>query len=148
MSENLIPKGIYKGCKADPKTVQTGRSEHKGTPELILQCIVPELGRELSVVLYFSTEQNALISMEMLRATGWKGTDLSDLSGIGEKEFAVGVAYEMYNGEEKMKTTILTGAGRIKSSNPIDLKSFAAAVNMIMGKKPGASGGPPPPPFG
>ena len=145
-----IPSGDYQGSKANPDNIEVGFSKDRNVPEMILQCYVPDLRREVSVVLHFSTPGNAQVSMEMLRATGWSGKDISDLTGIGSKEFTLRIEYEMYDNKQQMRTTILTGGGRIKSSKPTDLRTFAAAVARVTGNTSGGggSGSPPPPPFG
>jgi len=146
--EQRIKAGYYENCPLLEDGVQVGFSGKANAPEMTLAFRVPDLGgRTLSVILHFASEENARISMEQLRATGWSGEWLDDLTGIGTKPVTLEVFYESWEGKPQMKTRIVTGGGRIKVAKATDLKNFAAAVAMVTGRKPSA-GGPPPPPFG
>ncbi len=140
---------IYGNCEVS-KEVEVGDSPN-GKPEMVLQVFVPELSKTFSNVLYFSQEA-AEYSYERLRAAGWSGADLSDMTGLGSKKVDFEIRYEEYTppGETQSKTTmktqIMTGGGRIKVGKPMDLKSFAAKVAILTGKK--VPDGVPPIPFG
>lgn len=142
---SMVKEGIYKKCRVQEEDIQYGESS-KGTPEIVLQVFVPDLNRHFSTLLYFS-EGGAPGSFERLRACGWEGDDLSNLKGVGKNDIDFSIRYEEYQGEQKMKTSIMTGGGRIETSKAMDPKSFAAKVAMITGK-----GSVPkdvkPPPFG
>ena len=154
MSENgqtnsaaAVVAGIYHKCKVDESDVQVGENEKSGTLEMVLQVYVPDLNRSFSTVLYFS-ENAAQYSFERLRACGWVGDDLSNLKGIGSNEIDFSIAYDStYDGTPRMKTQIMSGGGRINTSKPTDLKTFAARVAMLTGKGK-MPGGASPPPFG
>lgn len=125
-----IKSGIYK-AKVVKGSEEYGESANK-TPELLLRVHVPELQRELTVVLYFS-ESASPYSLERLRLCGWKGTDLSDLTGVDENEIEIEVKYEDYQGAPKMKVGIRSGGGTFSTKTPVDKKAFAAKVAAIAG---------------
>lgn len=149
--EQFDPKpGNYMG-KAIKGSEQYGES-HGGNPELLLQVIIPELatpdapqGRIFTTVLYFSAEA-APYSIPRLRALGWKGTDLSDLTGIDENEVMVNIAWPVDPGDNKakLKVQIGSGAGTFSTKKPVDPKAFAARVGAIAGLPPTASAAPKP----
>ena len=140
MSDAFDPKpGNYMG-KAVKGSEQYGESPN-GNPELLLQVIIPELaspefpaGRTFTTVLYFSAEA-APYSIPRLRALGWKGNDLSDLSGIDENEVQINVAWPVDpgDGKAKLKVQIGSGAGTFSTKKPVDPKAFAARVGAIAG---------------
>jgi hypothetical protein len=140
---------VHQKCKA--KFVAAGYNE-KDTPMITLSVTGPDLDGASDTVLYI-TDKSIDFQLERLRATGWTGKDLSDMTGVGTKEFDYEIKYEDYFDKEKnetrkvMKTQILTGGGRIQISKPeADLKKFAMKVAMLTGK--GKPDGVPPPPFG
>ena len=141
---------VHQKCRT--KYVGSGYNEN-GTPMITLSVTGPDLDGTSDTVLYI-TEKSIDFQLERLRATGWKGTDLSDMSGIGEKEFDYEIRYEDYFDKAKnetrkvMKTQILTGGGRIQISKPENnLKAFAAKIALLTGKGK-VPDGVPPPPFG
>ena len=155
MSEAFDPKpGNYTG-KAIKGSEQYGESPN-GNPELLLQVIIPELaspefpqGRVFTTVLYFSAEA-APYSIPRLRALGWEGNDLSDLSGIDKNEVQINVAWPVDpgDGKAKLKVQIGSGAGTFSTKKPVDPKAFAAKVGAIAGlPQPAAASGAPKPKF-
>jgi hypothetical protein len=136
---------LYMGCNAIEGDVQYGESS-KGTMEIVLQVFVPDLGRTMSTILYFSDSATPH-SIERLRVCGWEGEDLSDLKGIGKKKFDFQITTDMYEGKPQIKTNIVSGGGRITTSKVIDAKTFAAKVALLTGKTK-APAGAPPVPFG
>jgi hypothetical protein len=125
MSTQRIQAGSYRG-KAIAGSEQYGQTSN-GNDQVVLDLELIDIGEKVSTFLVFS-DKSASYSIERLRALGWRGNDLSDLSGIDENEVDVGVAYEDYQGEQKMKVQILTGGG-VVLKNKLDDKgkrAFAA----------------------
>lgn len=138
MADNQYKAGTYPGELILEKT-QFGETE-KGIPQMVLLVDIPDLGGTYSVSLFFSAE-SAPYSIPKLRAAGWKGADLSDLTGLEKAKVLVTLRYELYNGEQRMKLD-LAGGGQFTVAKPIDQKAFAAKVKAITGAMGGAGGGP------
>jgi hypothetical protein len=129
--QNLDPKpGIYT-ARAVKGSEQYGESTN-GSPELLLQLDIPDIGKRLTTVLYFSAAA-APYSIERLRAMGWEGSDLSDLTGIDKKDVSIEITYEPFEGELKMKVQVRSGGGTFNTKKPVDAKAFAARVGAIAG---------------
>jgi hypothetical protein len=144
-NENLDPKpGIYT-AKAIKGTEQYGESTN-GNPELIIQLNFLELGRAFTTVLYFSAAAIPY-SIARLRALGWDGSDVSDLTGIDKNEVQAEIKYEEYEGEMKMKVQLVSGGGAFNTKKPIDPKAFAARVGAIGGLPVAQATGAPKPKF-
>lgn len=150
-----IKTGVYRARAIDP--IKGGYVEQaygrtkNGIPELLLRMDVRELGRVLTAPLYFSAEA-APGSVSRLRACGWQGEDLSDLTGVDAKEIELDVSYRVWSqadggdGSLKLKVQILSGGGGgYGSANPMTPREFAATVAALTGK--GAGNGAPKPPF-
>lgn len=110
-----IQPGVYKG-RAIVGSEQFG-STSKGNDQIAIDLEVPELGRNLTTFLVFSTDA-APYSIDRLRACGWDGSTNADgspnLATIGANEIDVQVKYRDYNGEQKLDVQIMTGGGRVK----------------------------------
>ena len=128
-----IPAGRYtvRGVKGSE---QYGRSEgEKKTPQIgiDLEFIGGEYeGATATTILYFS-EAAKQFSIDRLRALGWKGDDLTDLTGIDENEAMAVVKYETWEGKEQMKVEILTNGGGMKFKTQMsdaDKRMFAASM--------------------
>jgi hypothetical protein len=150
-----IKTGIYKARAIDPVKggyIESAYGKSKsGIPELLLRVDIPAIGRVLTTPLYFSAEA-APHSVSRLRACGWKGEDLADLTGIDANEIDVDISYKAWSqvdggdGSLKLKVQILSGGGgAFGSSNPMSPREFAATVAALTGK--GAGNGAPKPPF-
>ncbi len=123
MSER-IQAGVYRG-KAVAGSEQYGATSN-GNDQIVIDLTL-DTGDTVSTFLVFS-EKAAPWSMKRLRALGWSGTDLTDLTGIDSNEVDVEVKYEEYNGDMKMKVQIVTG-GTVTIENQFDdkgKKAFAA----------------------
>ncbi len=133
MSEEKIVTGYYKG-RVVAGSEQYGTTP-KGTEQIVLEVGVPSLARTFSTFLYFS-EAAAAMSLDRLRACGWKGDDISKLEGIDTNEIDIHIKYETYDGKERMKVEIATGGGgKIKLDNQMDDKSkraFAARMKLLI----------------
>jgi len=139
---NDIQPGTYK-ARLIMSEVQFGETE-SGKPQMILLADVPDLGT-FSVPLFFSAEA-APYSIPKLRAAGWTGKDLSDLTGLGTKDVLITIKKEMFEGKERLKVD-LAGGGGFSPAKPLDQKTFAAKVAAITaaggGSAPTGSGGAP-----
>jgi hypothetical protein len=150
-----IKVGIYKARIIDPvkggyADSAYGRSK-TGKHELMLRVHVPDLGRVLTTPLYFSPEAMPH-SVARLRAGGWKGEDLRDLTGVDSNEIEIDVSYRMWaaseggDGSLKLKVQILSGGGgAFGTAAPVDRNVWAAEVQALTGS--GAGNGLPKPPF-
>jgi hypothetical protein len=120
-----VSAGTYRG-RAIAGTEQYGTTSN-GNDQIVLDLDLIDLGEKVSTFLVFS-DKSAPYSLERLRACGWKGDDLSNLSGIDANEVNVEVKYEMYQGDEKMKVQILTGGGVVLKDKLDDKgrRAFAA----------------------
>lgn len=142
--------GIYKGKarkRADGTWAQYGEREN-GNLELILEMSIADVGVR-SIALYIN-DKTLEFTVERLRALGWKGEDISNLDGIGDNEVDVEVSVEEYQGKQRNKYNIMTGAGRFSVQKPVDPKMFNAkfaALRGAMGSGGQPGGGAPPPPF-
>src|SRR5271156_5969742 len=148
----LDKSGIYKGRatkRADGSWAQYGESSG-GNLELILDFHIQIDGvpQRRSIVLYFSTASREF-SVERLRACGWKGTNIADLTGVDGNDVDIEIRHEEDEGKTRNKYEIMTGGGRFSTKNPIDPKMFAAKFDAMggSGQGGGSSGGAPPPPF-
>jgi hypothetical protein len=125
MSAHRIDAGVHRG-RGIAGTEQYGTTSN-GNDQIVVDLDLFDIGEKVSTFLVFS-DAAAPYSMERLRALGWAGTDLTNLTGIDKSEVQVEVKYEMYQGEEKMKVQILTGGGVVLKNKLDDKgkKAFAA----------------------
>ncbi len=162
----MINPGQYKarGVKGG---MQLGETE-KGTLQVAIDLDVkdPQDNRKslglMTTFLYFSPEA-APYSYERLRQLGWKGKgpdDIDNPDGIELNEVEIRVTqpeqYKAADGAIKMgvsKVEILTGAGQVKLSKPLDSATFKSRLKAVGGGSGGSSapvptgGGGSPPPF-
>lgn len=132
MSDGKIPAGYYKG-RAVEGSEQYGTTEN-GNEQIALDVEIPSLNRSFTTFLYFSDAASPY-AVERLRACGWRGADISDLSGISKNEIDVGIKYETYKGEPRMKVDIATGGGRITLEKPMgdkEKRAFAARMKGVL----------------
>src|SRR5208337_1473042 len=96
---------------------QYGEAGANKTLQIAVDLNIPDLGRSVTTFLYFSTAAKPY-SIERLRALGWKGNDIRDLSGIDANEVDVEVRSEPYEGKQQWRVEILTGPGRVVLAAP------------------------------
>lgn len=149
----------YEG-KAIKGGVQIGESEN-GTLQIGIDMEIFDGDKsigQMTTILFFS-DAAAVYSYERLRLLGWKGQgpdDIDKLDDIYTNKVPVRVTvpeqYKDKSGTMKTgnsKLEILTGAGTIKMSKPLDMGTFKARLKAIGGGSSGAAptGGANPPPF-
>ena len=151
----------YEG-KAVKGGVQVGETEN-GTLQIAIDMDVLDQDKsvgQMTTFLYFS-EGAAVYSYERLRALGWKGQgaeDIDKLDDIFTNKVPVRVTVpEQYRDKAGVvktgtsKLEILTGAGTVKLSKPLDMNTFKARLKAIGGSGGSSgtapSGGANPPPF-
>ena len=138
--------GTYK-ARILKETFQFGESE-SGKPQMTMMVMIPDLGT-FTTSLFFSAEA-APYSLPKLKAAGWKGNDLSDLSGLGDSDVLVTIKYETYEGRQQMRVE-LAGGANFSPAKPLSQADFAKKVQAITSAMkgggtppPGAGGAPPP----
>lgn len=138
-SARRIPAGIHK-ARAIAGSAQYGQTSNHND-QIVIELELIELGLSVSSFLVFS-EKSASYSIRKLRAAGWKGNDLSNLEGLGSTIVPVEVRYEVYNGEEKMKVDIQTGASVVLDQTLDDKakRAFAARFKDMAALVPPVSG--------
>ena len=111
MSNNeILPEGTYraKGIEAQLGFTNGGKEQ----VAISFQLLTPGFENERAA--YYGTfgEKALEITIKALRACGWKGVDLSDLSGIDANEVNLVVEHEEYNGTITAKVKwVNDGAG-------------------------------------
>ncbi|HVO30759.1 MAG TPA: hypothetical protein VMV18_08485 [bacterium] len=125
----------------------------KGTPEVAVEFVLthPDMqGRSITWHGYLS-EKTFNRTVESLRYCGWKGDDLSDLSGLDANEVSLVVENEEYEGETHPRVKWVNRAGGLAVKAPMSgdkAKAFAAsmrervrAFDAAKGNKPAPSNG-------
>jgi hypothetical protein len=140
-----IAAGIYKG-RAIAGSEQYGVTKG-GHDQIVLDLDIQVSDGEvwrLSTFLVFS-DAAATYSIDRLRACGWTGDDVTNLAGIDRNEVDVEIAYEMYDGKDRLRVQIMTGGGRVTIQNKLDdskKRAFGARFKNLARQKPViASGG-------
>lgn len=130
MNARRINPGTHRG-RGIAGTEQYGTTSN-GNDQIVLDLDLFDIGEKVSTFLVFS-DRSAPYCIERLRALGWKGNDLSNLTGIDANEVSVEVKYETYQGEEKMKVQILTGGGVVLKDKLDDKgkKAFASKYKAL-----------------
>lgn len=119
---STIPAGTYR-ARPIADEVQFGYTK-RGTEQIAIPVRIVDGECAGQVVTWFGTfaEGKATeIAIKALRACGWQGSDLSNLDGIGAVEVEAEIAYETWEGQERMKVRWLNpiGGGRVKLEQPM-----------------------------
>lgn len=150
----MITAGNYEG-KAIRGKVQLGETPN-GTLQIAIDMELHngnESVGQMTTFLYFS-DGAALYSYERLRALGWKGTgpdDIDKLDDIFENKVPCRVTAPVpytdpKDGTQKMGTAkleILTGAGTVVLSKPLDAGTFKSRLRAMGGSSGGGGGSAP-----
>jgi hypothetical protein len=142
-SDNLPKQGVYK-ARAIKGSEQYGESSNKNQ-QIYIDFKFPELNRQYTIILSLSPAAYPY-SIQRLRALGWDGDRISDLTGIDKNEVDVDLTHETWEGKQQVKLNIRSGGGRIVAQNPVDPKAFEAKFNALTGLQatPPAAGAPKP----
>lgn len=138
MSNQRIPEGNYRG-KGIAGSEQYGETSNKND-QIVIELELLDLGEKVSTFLVFS-DKAAPYALQRLRALGWTGDNLADLSGIDANEVDVRVFYEEYQGKTTMKVDIVTAGGVVLASQLDDKgkKAFAAKYANLAKTTPAAA---------
>lgn len=103
------------------------------------------LEHEGETLLWFGyfTERALPITVRALRACGWQGNDLQDLTGILDNEVDLVCANEEYNGTTRLKVQFVNRPGEMPFVQPMEdtaARSFAARMKGQIAALGGASG--------
>ncbi len=131
-----IQAGKYRG-RAVAGSEQYGQTKN-GNDQIAIDLDL-ETGERVSTFLFFS-EKAAKYSIQRLRALGWQGSDLADLSGIDLNDVDVEISYDEWEGKQTMKVNIVTG-GTVTLDKPLDDKgkrAFAAKFKGLAASMAGA----------
>lgn len=128
--EKRIPGGVYKG-RGIAGSEQYGATSN-GNDQIALDLALADIGETATTFLIF-TDKSAEFSIQRLRALGWQGDDLSDLTGIDRNEVDVEIKYEVWEGKERMRVQILTGGGRVVLQQTMDTKAKKAFAAKFKG---------------
>lgn len=84
----------------------------------------------------FTDDDKIERTLDSMRACGWTGDDITELSTIGSKECVLVCEDEFYNGKTYAKIIFVNGTGRLEVRTPLAggrLKSFAAKMKSKIG---------------
>lgn len=148
MSTITQPGKYLARCIDDPRAIRWGRAK-SGSEQIALTFAttgddpaVPE-GSTIEWVGGFGSDEAAKITLKALRACGWSGEDLLDLSGINREQVEIDVQVDEYQGEKRLRVRWVNrpGAGRLTFRETLDdrsKKALAARMRALAGKLGGA----------
>lgn len=125
---DLLPEGTYRAHAGERLLGKTT----KGFEQVAVECIVDQPGFEGQSITYygFFSEAAFQYAVNSLRAMGWEGDDLADLSTVGKKPFSIVVKHEEYEGKLRAKVQFVNGDG-VAMKNVMgtdEVKKFAASM--------------------
>jgi hypothetical protein len=139
----------------------------KGDAQIVVYFEISTPEAEMAAITWYGyfSEKAWERTVESLRHCGWQGADLTDLSGLGDKEVELVIEDEEYDGKVRPKVRWINKPGAMSIKAPLAgdrAKAFAAqmkdrikALDAAAGKPKaqpkrapaphiGANGGPPP----
>ena len=124
----LLPAGTYRAHAGERVLGSTA----KGIPQVAVQCVIDQPGFEGQSITYygFFSDTAYEYAVKSLRAMGWEGDDLADLSTVGKKPFSIVVEHEEYDGKTRAKVVFVNGDG-VAMKNVMgteEVKAFAASM--------------------
>ena len=138
-----IPNGVYKAQTKDRQLTQTS----KGLPQAAIEFELLEPGWPGKRMTYFGSFSEAAFphTAKALRASGWKGSDLSDMSG-DMLEVSLVIENEEYEGKTRAKVKWVNAPGGInaKPLPPAEAKQFAQQMKARFLAFDQTKGGPQP----
>jgi hypothetical protein len=147
--------GVYKGRvtkRSDGSFAQYGEKDNGNLELLIDVAIKFDDGVRVRTIPQYINGNTLEYVITRLRTCGWKGEDISDLTGVDEKDVDIEVSietateiksrYPAYTGGDRNKYNILTrDAGRFTIDKPTDAKMFNAKFQALRGAGGGGNGG-------
>lgn len=138
-----IPAGTYRARVTSAAEVQFGYTS-TGNEQIAVPLTITDgehAGTTITWFGNFGSDKATEIALKALRACGWAGNDLSDLTGIDTLEVDAVVEWEEYNGQSRMKVKWLNapGGGRVKLDKPMNdaqRRAFAAKMKGAAIKTP------------
>lgn len=131
----MMNAGRYKAVAQEAELGESGN----GTEQVWVLFRITEPGEhegdEISWYGYFKSDASIRIALGGLRAAGWTGNDISDLSSLcpSETECSLVIKHETYEGETRARVAFVNELGRGGGqANPMDegkKKKFAATLN-------------------
>lgn len=123
----MLEAGEYRARAAEARLGFTGTGKEQVAVRFEL---LDFPGQSITSYHFFSSDKAIEISMKGLRAAGFRGSDLSDLSSLsGETpEVILVVEHETYNGKTSAKVKFINAAGGLAMKDALDpaaAKSFA-----------------------
>lgn len=124
----ILPAGTYRAHAGDKVLGYTT----KMTPQVAVQCVIDSPGFEGQSITYYGylSEGAYEYAIKSLRAMGFEGDDISDLSTVGKIPFSIVVQHEEYEGKISAKVVFVNSDGvAVKNvMSPDDVKKFAATM--------------------
>ncbi len=126
MSDEMIPKGTY---RARAESWDLGFTS-SGKEQVGVVCHLIDIGQRIAWYGYF-TEKSTPYTIAALRAFGFRGTDLSDLTGL-DAEVELVIDHETYEGKTRAKIKFVNtpGGGAILKAPMDDPSKRAFAARM------------------
>jgi len=135
-------------CIDNPSQIRWGRAK-SGAEQIALSFAFLENGKPGSSTIEwvggFGSDQAAEITIKALRACGWSGDDLLDLSGINDCDVELDIAWDEYQGERRLRIKWVNrpGSGRLTFRDALDERSKKALAARMRGMIARANGGAP-----
>ena len=133
-----IEAGTYKARAGAPETAQFGYTKNDNEQIAVVFTIVegPHEGHRITWFGNFSSEKSTEIAVKALRACGWAGNDMSDLTGIDSLDVEIVVELEEYDGKTrtKVKWVNALGGGAVKlekTMSDAQRRAFAARMRGV-----------------
>ncbi len=126
-----IQAGRYIGRAAG--VPQMGESKN-GSPQIgVMIELLDEEERVFDTVNFYGSLTGGAtpITLRMLRDLGWTGDSLEDWTGLGTVKADVDIAYETWEGKDRMKVQIR--AAGVRMANPMDDRRRAALNAQLKG---------------
>lgn len=131
----MIPAGTYRAQALDGHLGHTS----KGNEQIVIRFEIIEGPHKDQSILWFGFFSDACFdrTIQSLRHCGWKGDDISELTGIDTREVDVVVEHKEYNGKVTPSVRWINQVGGGQVMNPAQAKDFAESVKArIAGMSP------------
>ena len=132
----LTVPGTYRARVTAVEDVQFGMS-HGGNEQIAVPFVVTQGDAQGETITWFGsfTDKAVEITLKALRACGWQGDDLNDLTGVVDNEVELVCAVETYNEKTSLKVKWVNkpGEGKVKLERPLDGGQRAAFAARMKG---------------